>query len=59
MNKALGLFFAVVGTALLACISYFIAAGRPWMALLSGVVAFFFIGSGFIVKAKQRKRSGG
>ncbi|UUZ83665.1 hypothetical protein LJK88_07525 [Paenibacillus sp. P26] len=56
MSKGLALFFAVVGTALLACISYFMAAGRPWLAILFSVIAFLFIGAGFIAKAKLRKR---
>ncbi|MBP1154211.1 MULTISPECIES: DUF5325 family protein [unclassified Paenibacillus] len=55
MSKGLGLFFAVVGTALLASISYFMSAGKPWMAILFGIISLVFIGSGFVVKAKQRK----
>ncbi|MCZ8513843.1 DUF5325 family protein [Paenibacillus filicis] len=55
MNKGLALFFAVVGTALLAAISYFMAAGKPWMAILFALISFFFIGAGFITKAKLRK----
>ncbi|MDQ1912019.1 hypothetical protein RAC89_16670 [Paenibacillus sp. GD4] len=56
MNKGLALFFAFVGTALLAAISYFMAAGRPWMALLFGGISLLFIGAGFIIKAKSRKK---
>ncbi|WP_141335399.1 DUF5325 family protein [Paenibacillus sp. tmac-D7] len=59
MNKTLALIYALVGTALLTTVSYFIAAGRPWMAVLTGVIALFFIGSGFIVKARQRRRREG
>lgn len=55
MNKTLALIYALVGTALLTTISYFIAAGRPWMVALTSVVTLFFIGSGFIVKARQRR----
>ncbi|MGG1596940.1 DUF5325 family protein [Paenibacillus naphthalenovorans] len=55
MSKGLGLFFAIVGTALLAAISYFMSAGRPWMAVLFAIISLAFIGSGFVVKAKQRK----
>lgn len=49
------MFFAVGGTALLACISYFMAAGKPWLAILFALISFFFIGAGFIAKAKLRK----
>lgn len=55
MSKGLGLFFAIVGTALLASVSYFMSAGRPWMAILFGIISTLFIGAGFIVKAKQRR----
>jgi len=58
MSKGLGLLYAVIGTALLACVSYFMAAGRPWLAMLAGLVSILFIGSGFIVKAKLRKKNG-
>lgn len=56
MNKGLALFFAFGGTALLAAISYFMAAGKPWMVVLFSVISLFFIGAGFIIKAKLRKR---
>jgi hypothetical protein len=56
MNKPLALLFAVIGTLLLASISLFISLGQAWLAVLSGVVSFFFIGFGFIVKAKLRKK---
>ncbi|MNI45714.1 hypothetical protein D3C73_1001530 [compost metagenome] len=56
MNKPLALLFAVVGTALLAAISLFISLRMPWMSILFGVIALFFIGFGFIVKAKLRKK---
>ncbi|MEK8129632.1 DUF5325 family protein [Paenibacillus filicis] len=56
MNKPLALIYAVLGTALLAAISFFMAAGRPWMAVLAAIVSLFFIGSGFIVKARQRRK---
>jgi hypothetical protein len=56
MNKGLALFFAFGGTALLASISYFMAVGNPVMAVLFSLISLFFIGAGFIVKAKQRKK---
>ncbi|MCP3773806.1 hypothetical protein NLX71_10845 [Paenibacillus sp. MZ04-78.2] len=57
MTKGLGLFFAFGGTALLACISFFMATGKPWLAALFGLLSLLFIGAGFIVKAKLRKRN--
>jgi hypothetical protein len=56
MNKPLALLFAIVGTLLLTSISLFITLKQPWLVLLSAVIALFFIGSGFIVKAKLRKK---
>ncbi|WP_156157816.1 DUF5325 family protein [Gordoniibacillus kamchatkensis] len=57
MKRSLALFFAIGGVILLACVSYFISAGAPWRALLSGALAILFIGTGFAVKARQRKRN--
>ena len=59
MNKGLALFFAIVGTLLLAGISYSLALGNVWLVLLFSLVSIGFIGFGFVVKAKQRKRNGG
>jgi hypothetical protein len=56
MNKPLALLFAIVGTLLLTSISLFITLKQPWLVLLSAVIALFFIGFGFIVKAKLRKK---
>jgi len=56
MSKPLALLFAVIGTLLLAGISLFIALRQPWMVLLCAVIAIGFIGYGFAVKAKLRKR---
>ncbi|WP_186445807.1 DUF5325 family protein [Paenibacillus cremeus] len=56
MNKGLALLYAIAGSVLLACIGYFMAVGRPWLAVLFSVLSLFFIGSGFIVKAKQRRK---
>ncbi|MCZ8522765.1 MULTISPECIES: hypothetical protein [Paenibacillus] len=58
MNKGLGLLWALIGTALLATISYAMATGKPGMAVLFSLISLFFIGAGFVIKAKQRKRSG-
>jgi hypothetical protein len=57
MNKGLALFFAVFGTLLLAGISYSIALGNIWLVLLFSLLSIGFIGFGFVIKAKQRKRN--
>ncbi|PZE21517.1 DUF5325 family protein [Paenibacillus xerothermodurans] len=57
MNKGLALLFAVLGTLLLAGVSYAIALGSVWLVLLFAVLSVTFIGFGFIIKAKLRKRS--
>jgi hypothetical protein len=56
MSKPLALLFAVVGVLLLTSISFFISQGMPWMILFSSVAALLFIGYGFGVKAKMRKK---
>lgn len=57
MSKPLALLFALVGTLLLATISLFIALRQPWMVLVCTIIALGFIGYGFAVKAKIRKRN--
>ncbi|MBP1962579.1 DUF5325 family protein [Paenibacillus aceris] len=57
MSKPLALLFAVVGTLLLATISLFIALRQPWMILVCSIIALGFIGYGFAVKAKIRKKN--
>lgn len=57
MSKPLALLFAVVGTLLLACISLFIALREPWMVLACTIVSLGFIGYGFAVKAKMRRKN--
>ncbi|SDO45816.1 hypothetical protein SAMN04487897_114116 [Paenibacillus sp. yr247] len=57
MSKPLALLFAVVGTLLLASISLFIALRQPWMILVCSIISLGFIGYGFAVKAKIRKRN--
>jgi hypothetical protein len=56
MSKPLALLFAVVGILLLTSISFFISQGMPWMILFSSAAALLFIGYGFGVKAKMRKK---
>ncbi|MZQ84551.1 hypothetical protein GQF01_20815 [Paenibacillus sp. 5J-6] len=57
MSKPLALLFALVGTLLLATISLFIALRQPWMVLVCTIIALGFIGYGFAVKAKIRKKN--
>jgi hypothetical protein len=59
MNKGLALLFAIIGTLLLASISYALSIGNGWLVLLFSILSIGFIGSGFVVKAKLRKRNGG
>jgi uncharacterized membrane protein len=56
MSKPLALIFAVVGILLLTSISFFISQGMPWMVLFASIAALLFIGYGFGVKAKLRKK---
>jgi hypothetical protein len=56
MSKPLAFLFAVVGILLLTSISFFISQGMPWMVLISSMAALLFIGYGFGVKAKMRKK---
>jgi len=58
MSKPLALLFAVIGTLLLASISFFISVRQPWMVLVCSVAALLFIGWGFAVKARLRKKNG-
>lgn len=57
MSKPLALLFAVIGTLLLASISLFIALGKPWLVLVCTIISLVFIGYGFAVKAKIRKKN--
>ncbi|MDQ0878328.1 putative membrane protein YccC [Paenibacillus sp. V4I3] len=57
MSKPLALLFAVIGTLLLASISLFIALRQPWMILACSIISLGFIGYGFAVKAKIRKKN--
>jgi hypothetical protein len=56
MNKPLALLFAIIGTLLLAAISLFISLKLPWMVLFSSFIALLFIGYGFVLKVKIRKK---
>ncbi|KQX45308.1 MULTISPECIES: DUF5325 family protein [unclassified Paenibacillus] len=57
MSKPLALLFAFVGTLLLASISLFIALRQPWMVFACSIISLGFIGYGFVVKAKIRKKN--
>jgi hypothetical protein len=56
MSKGLALLFAFIGAALMAGIGYGVAARSAWMIILFIIISILFIGFGFIVKAKLRKR---
>lgn len=56
MQRSLALFFAFVGTALLAAIGYFMAVRQPWMVVLTIVICFLFFGFSFAIKARMRRR---
>ncbi|MBE1444409.1 MULTISPECIES: DUF5325 family protein [unclassified Paenibacillus] len=58
MNKGLALFFAIVGALLLACISLGLSLGNIWLVILFTVLSVGFIGFGFVVKARMRRRNG-
>ncbi|MBP1992049.1 DUF5325 family protein [Paenibacillus eucommiae] len=57
MSKPLALLFACVGILLLSAISLFMSLKMPWLALLSSLVALGFIGYGFVLKAKLRRKN--
>lgn len=56
MSRIQALFFACSGVFLLLCISFSISLRNLWLTLLFAVTAILFIGLGFIVKAKARKK---
>ncbi|WP_409342259.1 DUF5325 family protein [Paenibacillus sp. MBLB4367] len=58
MNRSQALFFAVVGTLLLASIGLAISYRNVWLTLLCSLVSILFIGIGFMFKAKARKKRG-
>lgn len=56
LKRSLALFFSVGGVLLLTGISFSIAARLPWLAVLFSVASVFFIGFGFAVKARYRRK---
>lgn len=58
MPRWLALLFAAAGVLLLLGVSFFISLESPGLALMCGVLAILWIGAGFAVKARFRRRSG-
>ncbi|MDF2725445.1 MAG: hypothetical protein K0Q59_5122 [Paenibacillus sp.] len=56
MNRPLALLFAVIGTALLVGIALAISFGNGLAVALCSVGSLLFIGFGFSVKAKLRRK---
>lgn len=56
MGRIQGLFFSVVGVVLLLGVSFALSLPNGWLALLFGVLAFFWTGFGFAMKARARRR---
>jgi hypothetical protein len=56
MGRVQALFFAAVGVILLLGVSFSISLRSLWLTLLFGVLAFFWIGFGFAMKARARRK---
>ncbi|EGL18430.1 MULTISPECIES: DUF5325 family protein [Paenibacillus] len=56
MSRGLALLFAVIGTLLLAGISFAIALREPLLVVLFIVLSIGFMGFGFATKAKMRRK---
>jgi ABC-type bacteriocin/lantibiotic exporter with double-glycine peptidase domain len=46
-----------VGTLLLASISFLMTIHQPWLVLLASLVTILFIGFGFVVKVRMRRKN--
>jgi uncharacterized membrane protein len=57
LTRGLALLFAVIGTLLLVSISFFMTTGQPWLVLLASIVSILFIGFGFVVKVRMRRKN--
>jgi drug/metabolite transporter (DMT)-like permease len=57
VTRGLALLFAIIGVLLLLSISFFLSTNQPWFALAAAFVSVFFIGFGFIVKARMRRKN--
>lgn len=58
MPRWMALLFACIGILLLVGVSFFISLRSPWGAVLCGVGALLWIGFGFSMKARARRREG-
>ncbi|MDF2924033.1 MAG: hypothetical protein K0R57_2947 [Paenibacillaceae bacterium] len=56
MPRYQALLFATIGVVLLIGISFFISLGRPWLTVLCALAAILWIGTGFMVKARARRK---
>jgi len=56
MSKPMALLFALVGVALLLAVPAAISFRQPWLVLLFSIASVSFIGFGFIVKARIRRK---
>lgn len=56
MSRIQALFFAITGVVLLLAVSFSISLRNVWMTLLFAACAILFIGFGFMLKAKDRKK---
>ncbi|WP_068773899.1 DUF5325 family protein [Paenibacillus sp. FJAT-26967] len=56
MSRGFGLLFAVIGTILLAGISFAISTREPLLVVLFIVLSIGFMGFGFVTKAKMRRK---
>ncbi|MFM9328528.1 DUF5325 family protein [Paenibacillus mesotrionivorans] len=56
MPRWMALLFASIGILLLVGVSFFISLRNPWGVVLCGVAAFLWIGFGFGMKAKMRRK---
>lgn len=59
MPRYQALFFAITGVALLVAVSFFISLRSLWPTLASGLAAVLWIGAGFGMKVRARKRKEG
>ncbi len=57
MNKGLALYFAVMGTVLLAAAAGSLSFRMPWLSITLFVLTLLHIGLGFVVKARLRKKN--
>lgn len=58
MGRVQALFFSFTGVALLLAVSFSISLRNGWLTLLFGVAAILWIGFGFAMKARARRRNG-